>query len=263
MTEHATRIFLPDLRDLERRIDAPIPERVKILRELEYDLDALRGELIERGMPPDQARRAALQALVPGEHAAGALTRVHTPWYGRITRRMDEDRLTRLERSALIVATVVVLLLQTAALLRGRLLEDPSPFLWPVLGLGSVLFAVAAGTGFRAWIKRDDSRPNTGMGLILGVAGITLLTGVTGGFIDTYRFGALLEGSPELAGTLVAPWLVRTAALLSVSLVLALAGAVAWFVLHQWAATLSASHREALGLGADRTDSHIQHQESS
>lgn len=39
MTVPATREFLPALRELEGRLSVPIPERVRILRELEFDLE--------------------------------------------------------------------------------------------------------------------------------------------------------------------------------------------------------------------------------
>jgi hypothetical protein len=74
-----------------------------------------------------------------------------------------------------------------------------------------------------------------------------LIIGIVGAFIDTFLLASLLERAPEMAESLVLVWLVRTCALLSVSLLLALGGGLAWFVLHQWVQGVEGAHRSALG----------------
>ena len=64
---------------------------------------------------------------------------------------------------------------------------------------------------------------------------------------DLYRLAGILERTPELAGNLASDWLVRDSALLSVAILLALAGGLAWFVLSQWLALVSGARRELLG----------------
>jgi hypothetical protein len=74
------------------------------------------------------------------------------------------------------------------------------------------------------------------------------VVGTVGVLLDTYRLAATLEGAPDLAGPLAAEWLIRNCVLLAVSILLALAGALAWFVIRQWLALVSGARAEVLGL---------------
>lgn len=53
------------LREVERGLALPIPDRVRILRELEYDLEELRDLLVTGGLAPDVARHRALRRSFP------------------------------------------------------------------------------------------------------------------------------------------------------------------------------------------------------
>ena len=249
MSSQAARVFLPVLRQLEGELALPIPDRVRILRELEYDLEELRRRFLDQGLGPEEASRKALEALVPDGAALRELGRLHRPFYRRMTGHLSHDRLKKAERWALAVATGVVVLAETAVLLQADLLRHPSPFLWAVLGLGGLLFAAIAAKVFQLWIKGDHNRPDRGLGGILGLAGLVLATGFGGTLLDLFYLAGVLERNPDLAGTLTPVWLVRDSALLSVSILISLAGALAWFILSQWLSLVSGAHRDLLGLG--------------
>lgn len=247
MSVEAVRAFLPALRELERELQAPIPDRLRILRELEYDLEQLESRLIADGISPDEARRRAIEALVPDGSTLAALDRLHAPLYRRLTRRVGDGRLRLIERTLLVLATVGVLAGGIAALFRARLLLDPSPYLWPVLGLGAALLAATAAKIFEVWIKRDHRVPARGLRAILGLSAAVLLAGLCGMVLDLYHLASLLERAPDLAEALVPVWLVRDCALLFVSIILALAGGLVWLVLAQWLALVSEARRTTLG----------------
>jgi len=248
VSTRAVRVFLPALRELERELQAPIPDRLRILRELEFDLEELRAALLADGVPPEEAERRATEALVPDPHTLAVLDRLHAPLYRRLTRGMREERLRLIERSLLVIATVGVLAGGTTGLFRARLLVDPSPYFWPVLGLGALLLATAGSKVFEVWIKRDHRVPARGLGAILGLSAAVLLAGFGGTILDFYHLTSLLARAPDLANALVPVWLVRDCALLSVSIILALAGGLVWLVLAQWLALVSGARRSALGL---------------
>ena len=67
--------------------------------------------------------------------------------------------------------------------------------------------------------------------LPLGLTGITMLVGGVGALVDTYRFTAEVESAGGATLSAVMAWLGGTAMLLSVTLGLALAGALGWFLL--------------------------------
>lgn len=248
MRAPAEREFLLALRELDGRLAVPIPERVRILRELEFDLEQLHARFIASGLRAEAARARALEALLPTPGAVEQLASLHAPVYQRLTRGLSEDRLRLLERTALALATAAVLLVEAFVLLRSWRFSITPWLIAPVLGAGTLLFAVIAATGFRLWVRGDHSRARRGVDMVLGLAGATLFVGLVSAFADTYRVTATLAVSPELAATLVLQWLRRDAALLSVSILIALAGALAWFVMTQRVAAISWAHRDALGL---------------
>jgi len=248
MNAGAPRVFAPVLREVEQGLALPIPERLRILRELEFDLEELWGRLVSEGLSAEEAHRKALDALVPDTGTLGELDRLHTPLYKRLTRHLTPGRLMLAERSALVLVTTSVLLAQGITLFRANLLQDPSPFLWPVLAGGALLFAMVLAKAFQLWIKRDHAQPERGLGTILVVSGLILSLGIGGMFFDLYRLSAILQRTPELAGDLTSVWLVRDSALLSVAVLLALAGGLAWFVLSKWLGMVSGARRELLGL---------------
>ena len=139
MTARAARAFLPTLRKVERQLSMPVPARVRILRELEYDLEEFRSQLEAEGLPAEDARARSLDALVPDGGALRELGRLHTPLYRRLTGHLAEARVRLLERSALAILTISVLVAETWLLLKADLFSDPSPYLWPVLGLGAMM----------------------------------------------------------------------------------------------------------------------------
>ena len=148
MTTRAFRAFLPVLRKVDRQLGVPIPKRLEILRELEFDLEELRSQLEAEGLPAEDARARSLDALVPDGGVLRELGRLYTPLYRRLTGHLAADRVRLMERSALAIVSTSVILAATLVLLRADLFSDPSPFLWPVLGLAAVSFAMVLGEAF-------------------------------------------------------------------------------------------------------------------
>lgn len=251
MTSRADRPFLPTLRRLESELGVPIPVRVRILRELEFDLEELRRQLEDEGLQGEDARARSLDALAPDPGTIQDLGRLHTPRYRRLTGHLAQDRLKFFERSTLAVMTVFVLVAETLVLLEADLLRDPSPFLWLVLGLGALSFAMVTGEAFALWVKGNHRLVRHGLQGVLVTAALTLMAGVFGALVDGYRLLVSLEGEPALLQFQIFQWIEREAALLAASMVLALAGGLAWFILNQWLTTVSGARRDVLGLDLD------------
>lgn len=247
MNARAARPFLPNIRAVERDLALPIPERMRILEELEYDLEALRDRFVADGFSPTEARARALELLLPGRVSLGELGHLHRPLYRRLTQRLRGDRLRLLEQSLLALATFCVLAGQLMAMLRADILSDPSPFLWPVLALGVLLTVACAHRAFVLWVTRDHRDPSRGVRTILMLAGATLTTGVIGTGVDFYRLAGRLEQATAGSAAAVLEWIKQDAALLSVSILLASAGGLAWFVLTHWWTQVSDARRELLG----------------
>ncbi len=248
MSARSARAFLPALRSVERRLGVPVSRRVKILRELEFDLEELRRRLEEEGMTADDARAQALEALVPDRRTLDELDRLHASWYSRVTDAMSQEGVRRFERAALGLLALSLLIGSVVGLSRNDLLADPSPFIWPVLGFGVAMLATLAAQAFLALIKRDPSRAGEWGRATLTLAGLTLCLGAAGVLVDTYGFVATTGRPPSFFDADGIQWLIREAGLLAAALVLALAGALSWFCFDQWRALVSWAHRDVLGL---------------
>lgn len=252
MSAGARREFLPTLREVERRLSVPVTARVRILRELESDLEALTAQLLGRGLGPEEARARALEALVPDGSALRRLDRLHAPPYRRLARRIGSDRLRLLERTLLVIATVALLAVASLLVVRGGLLRVPMGHLWPVLLTTGLLFSSVVANALGLWLG-DGRSHRWGSGTVLALSGAVMAVGLVVAFVDSYHLLAVLEGAPHAAATEIPSWLLRTSGLLSLSLLVALAGALAWFVMTQWLAAVSAAHRDVLGYGTSRT----------
>lgn len=253
MSAGAVRPFLPALRRLEARLSVPVTRRVRLLRELEYDLEELTARFVDQGMPQPEAQARALDALLPDGDALQELGGLHESLYRRFGRRFGPTRLRGIERGALAAATAVVLAAEAAALLRADLLAHASPFLWVVLGFGAALFALAATSAFSLWVRKDPDVLERGPRGLLAGSALTLMAGFVGAYVELSHVLGLLGRNPELVSDVGVAWLIRICTLLSTSLTLALLGALAWFVMHQWLVVLATARARALGF--DSSDS--------
>ena len=247
MSAGTERVFTPLLREVGQGLRMPLPAQTRILRELEGDLQALTAQFVADGVEPTEARNRAMEALVPDTQTVSALGHIHQTWYRKITQRLPAERVLRLERHTLKVCTALLLGVEGVLLVGTDLLAYASVFLWPVLALGSLNFALVLWKGFELWVKRDHTRMRARLDGILGLSFFTLLVGITGAVIDLSRMAATVEASPELAGTLVRLWLVRDVGLLAASIMLALTGALAWFVFTTWISHVEHAHQEIVG----------------
>jgi hypothetical protein len=248
MKGESPRIFLPALREVESQLTLPLPQKVRILSELAWDLEALWKGLVAQGMPEEEARERAMEALVPDPVSLRSLGEMHSPLYRQLTEGIRNDRLRVFERTALALVSVVVLLGQTVLLLQADLMAGPSPFLWAVLGLGALLLGVILASVFRLWVKGDHIHPGRGIQPILLLSGMVLLTGFGGTLVDLIQLAGILDGAPAQAQDLVPLWAVKECTLLSVTLLIAMAGGLSWFVLSQWLTLVRGDHQAILGL---------------
>lgn len=248
MNAHAPSAFGPALRGVADGLAVPVQGRVRFLRELAGDLEALTEQLVGEGVPIDEARRRAEEALVPDPATLASLGELHQPLYVRLTRHVDPARLRRLERWALASATLFVVAVGSFALIRADLPGGPSPFQWPVLALGAAVFALAGAKAFQLIVKQEDRSPRHGLDALLVLVTLPGAASLLGATVDLYRMAAVLEREPGRTAEVATAWLFTDATLLATGLLTTLAGGLAWLLLSQWAAHLENQQREVLGL---------------
>ncbi len=241
MSDHASLI-----RTLGQRLTLPLPSRTRLVEELRGDLDGLTASLVASGLPAEKARARAAEVLLPDDSALSELERMEMPLYGRITDRLDASLVRRLERLALGGATLALLAVEASALLGAGLLDDPSPFLWPILVLGAVLFAVVLAKAFELWIKGAHENPRRGIAVIAALTGSVLSVGGVGCLVDLLTLAATMETGPPGGAELVTGWLIRDAALLSTAIIVSAGGGIGWLVLSSWTTVVEQAHRRAM-----------------
>ena len=227
-------------------LSLPLPARTRLLQELASDLHDFTDSLVTRGVPWHEARRRAAETVVPDASALSEIEGLLVPRYRKLTGGLSANALRRSERAALAIATLILVSLQTSALLKAELLADPSPFLWPVLATGAATLALVLAKAFQLWIKGQHQRPRRALGLVAGLSGATLCLAIGGVLVDLIRLCAAMEQSPSDGPALVTAWIVRDAALLSSGILLALTGALGWFALSAWITHVEHRHRRAL-----------------
>lgn len=236
------------IRAVSAGLGVPLPKKTSLLRELRADLESLTERLIADGLTPAEARRRATAALVPDAATLRDLEAVHSTLYQRATSGLDEPRLRRLEQGLLALAMAAVAVPGGLILASTGIGRDPSPFFWPVIGLGVLLVGAAMTKAFELWVKGEHRRPRRGLDSMLFASLSVVGVAAIGVLIDTIVLFDQLERTPEAAGVLFFAALQREATLLAVALVIALGTGVFWLVAHQWIALTEDAHRRALAI---------------
>lgn len=248
MSGGASRPFLPVLRAMERYLSAPVPARVRIYRELEFDLEELRDRFVAQGLPPEEAARRAVEALVPEGRALRALERQHAPWYWRLTAGTPAARVRLVERALLTLAVAAVVVMAATTLMKTGLLSHGTRFIWPLVIASALLLAAVAARLFQLCVKKDYREAGVGPGVILGLSSVTMAAGFLGMLLEFLSLAGTLEQAPELANALVLGSVLRGSGVLATGLLLGLAGVLAWLLTGLWTGVISVAHREVLGM---------------
>lgn len=241
--------FARVLRRVERRLEAPEPERSRILMEVAADLEDLYQAYRERGMEEAEARRRAERWLAPSTTALASLRSVHLPALARLLDRLEGTRRGRIELGAATLVSLAAAAGGIFAALRSGALSPAAPGLWAVAGLGALGLGVGLRRAYRLFVRGDRLAPGWRRpGRVLAAAAGTAVAGLLAGAVRL-----ILAAAPGTTGaTRAAFWSEVSAAAgvgalaLSVSLLLVLL----WLVLRIRAEAVGrarAELREAVG----------------
>lgn len=141
------------LADVERDLDVSPRHRLDLLEEVSADAEGLRGELERRGHPPERARRAALNQVVPAEEALAELEAQHAPRLGRWVRAAGWG--DRVERLGIATGAVLAGAAACVALARSGPLGSAPALAWPQVVVVALLAANWTRAAKRLWIDGD------------------------------------------------------------------------------------------------------------
>lgn len=181
------------LRRVDRRLEAPEPERSRILMELAGDLENLYRAYRERGLEEAEARRRAEEWLVPSRMTLESLGAVHLPAFDRLLDRLGGTLRGRIELGLAAVVSLVATAAGVFGVLRSEALTPAAPGLWLVAGLG----ALGLGTGVRQlyplFVRGDRLGPGwrRAVDRVLAAAAGTALAGRIAGVLRLTLTAAL------------------------------------------------------------------------
>jgi hypothetical protein len=118
-------------------------------------------------------------------------------------------------------------------LFSARLFEKASPFVWPVLGFSLMTLSIAICQIYRLYIKKDHEvrRLRAGLDWLLAGGLLSLLAGITGTLYEMYRMALFSFAEVDRALIFLVDWALESSALMIVSLDVAIAAGIVWFVL--------------------------------
>ena len=215
------------------RLTVPEPARSRILLELAADMEDLYTAYLERGKSDDEARRGVLDHFDLSDEALRELVRVHdTPIQG-ILNGLSSQAEGKWEKGILAVLVVGVALGFGRVVFQGGILQVSSVFVWPVLAVGAWALGIGWWKGRRLFGTSSSSlrNPSGGIGLILGLVGLEVFFGLAGIWIELYLVALRLAQAPGESLVLLVEWLEMASATLTITLGMALATTLLWFLL--------------------------------
>lgn len=171
------------LRRAERRLEAPEPERSRILMEMAADLEDLYRTYRTRGMDESEARRRAEEWLAPSPSTLDSLRSVHVPTFDRLLDRLGGTARGRFELGLVVAVSLLAAAGGVVATLRSEVLPGSSPGLWIVAGLTAHGLALGLRRGYSLFVRGDRLRPGFVRDLrpVLAAAVATALAGLAAG----------------------------------------------------------------------------------
>lgn len=225
--------FAEILRRTNERLDLPQPAKSRILLEIASDLRDLYEAYLEQGLGEEEAARRAEEKFDLSDEALTELIQIHETFLRMLLGRISEQAQTKWERALLTLVVFFIASFSGRELFSARLLERASPFVWPVLGISLATLSIAVFQSYRLYIKKDHDvrRLRAGLHWLLAGGAFSLLAGLTGTLYEMHRSVALSVAEVEKALLFLVDWALRCSALMIVSLDVAIAAGIIWFVL--------------------------------
>jgi hypothetical protein len=192
--------FAPFLRQLERELDIPYPERRQVLDELGGHLDELYDAYRSEGDSRERARERAMATLGVDDDTVSSLAAVHRTAVATALARLPRSVSLGLEYGAIALVAmslIIVPLAQEAAMI--QLILEGGIFMIPINLAGIAILVLAVERVYSLFIKKDHSDANLDRRLLsLGFLAIACaLTGVLGTAMGFFQAFAAADRLPQ------------------------------------------------------------------
>lgn len=192
--------FAPFLRQLERELDIPYPERRRVLDELGDHLDELYEAALGAGDTAERARERAIETLGVDDDTVSSLARVHRTALANALARLPRSVSLGLEYGGilLVALSVIFVTLQQEAAMIQFILEGGF-FMIPINLAGISIAVLVIERVYSLFIKKDHSDANLDRRLLsLGFLAVACtLTGVLGTAMGFFQAFAVADRLPQ------------------------------------------------------------------
>ena len=223
------------LREVDARLDLPQPVKSRILLEMAADLRDMFDACVARGSSEEEAARRVEEDFLVTDEVIAELVRIHENPARRFMRGLSDRVRSRWERAAFAALLLFLVAFAGREAVSERFFTESSVFLWPVLGLSSLVAALSAAKAYSLWIRgdHDPRRLRTGLGTILVIAGAELVVGFYGAAAESsFSAGKAARDAPN-ALYYLAEYLLRVCPMLMTSLFAVLFTAILWYLLSE------------------------------
>lgn len=223
--------FTQELKEINERLDLPQPTKSHILLEIAADMDDLYKVYLSRGLNEQEAIQKAKEKFDLDDEALAQLAQIHEPLFRKLFDRISHRAQSTWERTALILVLLSVVYLAGNEMLSTQLFLQASKFVWPITGIAFLMLLISIVKFYKLFLRKEHtiSKLRFGVPTILFLGGAGLAVGAFGSLVETYW--AISQSIIEMERTLFyfTNWLVKTSALLIVSLWVAIGAALVWF----------------------------------
>lgn len=227
--------FAPVLQRLSDALALPQPQKSRVVLEMAADLEALYAHYRARGLGEEESARRAEEKVLADPETLEQLKRLHTTGYRRWLNGFSGRVQRRIDFAAIGLGSLLLAALLLGLLAPALVAPAPNPYLWLVLGVAVVAVGLTAARVYTLFLKRDHdpARLHDGLPTLLFLGALTPALGAVG-VAHGARLTALALGDARLgdpAPVVITGAIGRDAALLTLSLLVALLAALAWFLL--------------------------------
>jgi hypothetical protein len=225
--------FADLLREINCKLALPQPEKSRILLEVASDLEDMYELYRSRGLGEEEALAKTREKFDISDEALVELTRIHESTFRKLLGRLSEQAQTRWERGLLIAALVFIGGFSGRQVFSSSFFRQASPFVWPLAAVSFAVLALAISETYRLYLKKDHDvkRLRSGLPWFLAMGVLSLATGWCGFVIELYRSTQMGIARADMLLPHLVEWGIRCSAMLIVSMLVALAAGLVWFVL--------------------------------
>lgn len=220
------------IRRIAEELEAPPAARILVAEELAADLEALRRELVARGVPRAVARRRAVDILAPSAEALDELGRLHRPLGARLRDR-SASPWGRVELALFAGLSLPVLGSYAVGLGRSGMLVTGGSAHGPVAALTALALALAVvlGLGPPGRVAPSGREAWVGLPALVALPAAAVFLALWGAAWDLWWTSAVGVADATKPSSLWLAWLTESAGTLAMALAGALLCGLAWLAL--------------------------------